>query len=176
MYKIKKIEFTLFEVSIPNIGSDQSGFGVWYEPGFNSQQKRFAIQIFTEEGFIGEYIPPRSRATVVMPASIALSNFIINKSCLERENHYQTMRRATKHVGEAGIGALDIALWDLAGKISGQSISTMLGGYRKKLPAYASSKAAIDNIFAEDPEFTKTLYLTPNHSDHSCSNFSTFSP
>ena len=66
-----------------------------------------------------------------MPASIALSNFIINKSCLERENHYQTMRRATKHVGEAGIGALDIALWDLAGKISGQSISTMLGGYRK---------------------------------------------
>ena len=117
MYKIKKIEFTLFEVSIPNICSDQSGFGVWYEPGFNSQQKRFAIQIFTEEGFIGEYIPPRSRATVVMPASIALSNFIINKSCLERENHYQTMRRATKHVGEAGIGALDIALWDLAGKI-----------------------------------------------------------
>ena len=50
MYKIKKIEFTLFEVSIPNICSDQSGFGVWYEPGFNSQQKRFAIQIFTEEG------------------------------------------------------------------------------------------------------------------------------
>lgn len=32
MYKIKKIEFTLFEVSIPNICSDQSGFGVWYEP------------------------------------------------------------------------------------------------------------------------------------------------
>lgn len=139
MYKIKKIEFTLFEVSIPNICSDQSGFGVWYEPGFNSQQKRFAVQIFTEEGFTGEYIPPRSRATVVMPASIALSNYIINKSCLERENHYQTMRRATKHVGEAGIGALDIALWDLAGKISGQSISTMLGGYRKKLPAYAST-------------------------------------
>ena len=43
------------------------------------------------------------------------------------------MRRATKHVGEAGIGALDIALWDLAGKISGQSISTMLDGYRKNL-------------------------------------------
>ena len=108
MYKIKKIEFTLFEVSIPNICSDQSGFGVWYEPGFNSQQKRFAIQIFTEEGFIGEYIPPRSRATVVMPASIALSNFIINKSCIERENHYQTMRRATKHVGEAVGKALQL--------------------------------------------------------------------
>ena len=51
-----------------------------------------------------------------MPASIELSNFIINKSILERENHYQTMRCATKHVGEADIGALNIAIWDLAGK------------------------------------------------------------
>ena len=35
--------------------------------------------------------------------------------------------------------------------------------------------AAIVNKFAEDPELTKTLYFTPNHLDHSFSNFITFS-
>ena len=49
------------------------------------------------------------------------------------------MRRINTPVGEAGIGALDIALWDLGGKITGQSISQMLGGHRRKLPSYAST-------------------------------------
>ena len=30
--------------------------------------------------------------------------------------------------------------------------------------------------FAEEPELTNTLYLTPNHLDHSSSNFFTFAP
>ena len=136
---ISKIEFNLFEVSIPNIGADPSGFGVWYDPGPGTPQKRFAVRIYTDNGSVGEYVPPRSRATVIMPAAVALAHFLVQKPALERERHYQTMRRATKHVGEAGIGALDIALWDLGGKICGQSICQMLGGHRGKLPAYAST-------------------------------------
>ena len=138
-FLIKKIEFTLFEVCIPDIGADSSGFGVWYEPGPGNPQKRFAVRIFTDDGPVGVYVPPRSRATVIMPAAIALAHFLIRKPALERESHYQTMRRITKHVGEAGIGALDIALWDLGGKITGQPISQMLGGHRRKLPSYAST-------------------------------------
>ena len=38
-----------------------------------------------------------------------------------------------------GHGPLDIALWDLAGKKYGASIAELLGGYRKRLPAYAST-------------------------------------
>jgi L-alanine-DL-glutamate epimerase-like enolase superfamily enzyme len=38
-----------------------------------------------------------------------------------------------------GQGPLDIALWDWAGKQLGCSVSTLLGGYRKRLPAYAST-------------------------------------
>ena len=37
---IKKIEFTLFEVIIPSIAADPSGFSVWYEPGPGTLQKR----------------------------------------------------------------------------------------------------------------------------------------
>ena len=138
-FLIKKIEFTLFEVCIPDICADPSGFGVWYEPSPGTPQKRFAVRSFTDGGPVGVYVPPRSRATVIMPASIALAHFLIRKPALERERHYQTMRRITKHVGEAGIGALDIALWDLGGKITGQPISQMLGGHLRKLPSYAST-------------------------------------
>lgn len=136
---IKKIEFTLFEVRIPSIAADPSGFSVWYEPGAGTPQKRFSVKIYSDDGHVGEYVPPRSRADVIMPAAVALANFLVEKPVLERESHYRTMRSITKHVGDAGIGALDIALWDLGGKITEQSVAQMLGGSRWKLPAYAST-------------------------------------
>jgi len=37
------------------------------------------------------------------------------------------------------IGAMDVALWDLGGKIAGMPIHRMLGSYRDRAPAYASS-------------------------------------
>src|SRR3989454_5305418 len=37
------------------------------------------------------------------------------------------------------IGAMDIALWDIAGKIAGLPIHRLLGSYRTSVPAYASS-------------------------------------
>jgi L-alanine-DL-glutamate epimerase-like enolase superfamily enzyme len=38
-----------------------------------------------------------------------------------------------------GHGVLDIALWDLAGKKHGLSVTQMLGGFKQRLPTYASS-------------------------------------
>ena len=42
------------------------------------------------------------------------------------------------------IGALDVALWDLAGKAFGQPIHRLLGTFRDRIPAYASS-AVLDS-------------------------------
>ena len=39
------------------------------------------------------------------------------------------------------IGAVDVALWDLAGKIAGMPIHQLLGSYRDTIPAYASSQS-----------------------------------
>ena len=50
---IKKIEFTLFEVCIPDIGADPSGFGVWYVAGPGTRQIRFAGRMFTDDGPVG---------------------------------------------------------------------------------------------------------------------------
>jgi L-alanine-DL-glutamate epimerase-like enolase superfamily enzyme len=42
-------------------------------------------------------------------------------------------------VGQVATAALDIALWDLKGKHSGQPVFRLLGGARERVPAYAST-------------------------------------
>jgi len=136
---IEKIELTLFEIELADLVTDAAGFGIAHAPGATGTHSRFAVRIFTDDGVVGEYVPPRGRAKVIMSAVEALAHSLIGKPALQRERHYAGMRRLTKHIGEVGIGALDIALWDLAGKFHDASISTLLGGYRERLPAYAST-------------------------------------
>lgn len=136
---ITRIELDAFEIQIPGIGADRAGMGVFYAPGRGIAQTRFGVRIHTDAGVVGSYVPPRGRARVIMAACEALAHGLIGKPALERERHYLAMRRATKHIGEVGIGALDIALWDLAGKLHGASIATLLGAHRHRLPAYAST-------------------------------------
>jgi L-alanine-DL-glutamate epimerase-like enolase superfamily enzyme len=136
---ITRIELDAFEIRIAGIVSDRAGMGVSYVPGPGLAQLRFGVRIYADNGLVGEYVPPRGRARVIMAACEALAYGLIGKPALERERHYAAMRRSTKHIGEVGIGALDIALWDLAGKHHGASIATLLGAHRQRLPAYAST-------------------------------------
>jgi L-alanine-DL-glutamate epimerase-like enolase superfamily enzyme len=136
---IDRIELTLFEVEIPNMSADPSGFGISYTPGTATKQQRFAMRIFGDTGVVGEYVPGRGRARVIMSACQALGQMLIGRPALQRERTYTTLRRLTKHVGEVGIGALDIALWDLAGKHYDAPVYELLGGHRTRLPAYAST-------------------------------------
>jgi L-alanine-DL-glutamate epimerase-like enolase superfamily enzyme len=136
---ITAVELTEFTVAIDNIASDAAERGVRYQPGASQRHTRFAVRIHTDAGITGCYVPPRSRVMVAMPACRFLADLLIGKPALERERHYQAMRRATKHVGELGIGPLDIALWDIAGKSQNVSIAQILGAYRWRLPAYAST-------------------------------------
>ncbi|MGI9334152.1 MAG: enolase C-terminal domain-like protein [Gammaproteobacteria bacterium] len=136
---IARIELLMFEIQVANVGTDRAGLGVRYTPGPGDVQVRMAVRVHTDAGIIGEYIPPRGRAKVVQAASEALAYGLIGQPALERERHYSAMRRATKHIGEVGIGPLDVALWDVAGKFQNVSIAQMLGGHRTRLPSYAST-------------------------------------
>ena len=136
---ITRIELTTFEIVVPNVGSDPGGFGVYYVPGDGVAQVRMAVSIHASDGTVGEYVPPRGRARLIAAACEALAYSLVGEPALARERHYARMRRATKHVGEVGIGPLDVALWDLAGKHHGASIAQLLGGHRRTLPCYAST-------------------------------------
>ncbi len=137
--KIERIEYTVFEIAVENMTSDPAGFSIAYAPGRADAQIRFGLRIFADNGAIGEYVPGRGRARVIKSACEALSHSLIGKPALQRERHYRALRGMTKHIGEVGIGALDIALWDLAGKHYNASVAELLGGYRERLPAYAST-------------------------------------
>src|SRR5258708_36798405 len=40
---------------------------------------------------------------------------------------------------EKGVGVIDLALWDLAGRVTGLPVHKLLGGARDRAKAYASS-------------------------------------
>jgi L-alanine-DL-glutamate epimerase-like enolase superfamily enzyme len=50
-----------------------------------------------------------------------------------------TWRGARRKYDRLGIGPIDIALWDIAGKAYGVPVWQLLGGWKDRLPAYAST-------------------------------------
>lgn len=79
---------------------------------------------------------------------------LVGRDAWSRRALWQAMRaglsgRPGGQLVEA-IAAVDIALWDLAGKAAGQPISRLLGGMgRAEVPAYASSMNWLDDAAAE---------------------------
>src|SRR5262249_59642950 len=79
----------------------------------------------------------------IAQAAGELGESLIGMSVLEAEAAWQRLARRGDWVGPGGllhcaIAPLDIALWDAAGKSLGQPVSRLLGGYRDRVPAYAS--------------------------------------
>src|SRR5918999_4466099 len=72
-----------------------------------------------------------------------LGESILGEDPLPTEFVIHKLQNIASSSGPAGISTLalaafDIALWDLKGKVLGQSIAQMLGGLRKRVPTYAS--------------------------------------
>jgi len=64
---------------------------------------------------------------------------VLGQDPFDRERLYQAMWQKSRQTTLRAIGAMDIALWDIAGKIAGLPIHKLLGSYRTSVPAYASS-------------------------------------
>jgi len=62
----------------------------------------------------------------------------------EVERLWQLMYQVTRWYGRKGaamsaIGALDVAFWDLRGRVQGQPVWSLFGGDQRTCPAYASA-------------------------------------
>ncbi len=64
-------------------------------------------------------------------------HLFIGQDPLAIERHYRTLNHLQFHYGRCW--PLDLALWDLAGKATGQPCWKLLGGLRNQVRAYASS-------------------------------------
>jgi L-alanine-DL-glutamate epimerase-like enolase superfamily enzyme len=80
-----------------------------------------------------------------------LKPVVLDQDPLDRERLYQAMWQKGRQTTYRAIGAVDVALWDIAGKAAGMPIHRLLGSYRDRVPAYASSAVlASKEAYAEE--------------------------
>jgi L-alanine-DL-glutamate epimerase-like enolase superfamily enzyme len=134
---IRKIQLTRYQLPSENVGKDLSfAMGGFWEPGTKGGTAVLGIRIHTDAGITGEYM---SRAPGTFEQIQSFGPFLIGKNGLDRELFYNQAKAILRKQDRMGIGPIDIALWDLAGKLHNAPIYRLLGGYREKLPSYAST-------------------------------------
>lgn len=146
---ITRIESTEFRYALEDIGKDQNGFNLVYEPGATTERKLFALRIETDVGITGEYVGGNSPAAAQINT---FADYLVGKNPLKRERHWSEIKRALRKYDRMGIGPIDIALWDFAGKYHEAPIHEMLGTYRERIPAYASTYHGDENGGLDSPD------------------------
>jgi L-alanine-DL-glutamate epimerase-like enolase superfamily enzyme len=100
------------------------------------------VRIITDEGIEGNAFLGSALSPLGNDAELITQRYkplLVGEDPLAREKIWQNM--ATWAMGGVMrvIGAIDVALWDLAGKVAGVPIHRLMGSYRQSVPAYASS-------------------------------------
>jgi L-alanine-DL-glutamate epimerase-like enolase superfamily enzyme len=133
---ITRLEIHQYTSFLPDLGRDYNGFNLVYEPGGKATLVGFVLRVFTDVGVIGEYNGGTALDYAAFPM---FAPYLFGKNALERERIYTDVNRALRQVARLGYAPVDIALWDIAGKIHDQPIHRLLGGYKDRLPCYAST-------------------------------------
>jgi len=147
--RITRIESIEFAYDLADVGYSPNGFSVVYEPGATTERRLFALRIETDAGITGEYVGGNSPGAAQINT---VADYLIGKNPGERERHWSAMKRALRKYDRMGIGPLDIALWDVAGKYHDAPIHELLGTYRREFPAYASTYQGDKNGGLDSPE------------------------
>ncbi len=92
----------------------------------------------TGHSFLGSY--SRSAELDALSLVRALRPVVLGQDPLDREKLRRRMMLRTKMTSYRAVGAVDIALWDIAGKRADLPIWKLMGGFRDKVPVYASSE------------------------------------
>ena len=139
---INKVELHEFKFKAKNLGNitganSVGAFG--YAKDQATEVKKFAVKIITDDGIIGEYVTHWCASDSTFAQSAILAPKLLGRHAEEREGIYDDFKRELRQFDHMGHGPLDIALWDWLGKKLNCSINILLGGFKKKLPAYAST-------------------------------------
>lgn len=143
--EIQEFTYSLDDVSMYN---DHPA----YSPGETLEPSGFVLTITTDMGLQGHYRGFMFTPPMVTQVEMIASEYLLGRDPLEREGIWQELWGALRHTDRLGIGPIDVALWDLAGKHHDASVSTLLGGYRDRIPAYASTYWADDAGGLDSPE------------------------
>jgi L-alanine-DL-glutamate epimerase-like enolase superfamily enzyme len=139
MGRIVRIEVDEFEFEAKNLARDGLAQTITFKRGASVRLAKYAIAIRTEDGGRGEYVTHWVATRSSLGQTLMLCPRLVGKDARERVAIYEDLKRDIRQFDHMGHGPIDIALWDWAGKHYGAPIAELLGGYRKRLPAYAST-------------------------------------
>ena len=135
--KISDLRVTLFRWD--NIPQTQYVLGVG---GFGGSSQLGLVEIVTDEGVTGRsFLGSSARGAHFDAQSLVdtLKPVLVGENPLDREKIYRAMWKRNRNTTLRAIGAVDVALWDLAGLIASLPIHRLIGTYRNEVSAYASS-------------------------------------
>jgi len=117
-------------------------FGPWVEPSEAGSIRYSLIRVLTDEGIEGDYIVwseiPSARPNSLKETLNILKPYLIGRDPLDRESIWQELGSFWYGLRGPAMAAIDMALWDIAGKAVGMPVYRLLGAYRHKVRAYAS--------------------------------------
>ena len=135
--KITRITVTTYRHEIIDMAMEEKlGFDVVYQPGSRLPTTGSILTIETSAGISGQ-----------TPGGIdeRAARYLLGRNPMQREIIWHDLKRARRSADGTPPGAVDIALWDIAGKLYETPIYELLGGWRKTLPAYASTYHGDEN-------------------------------
>ena len=100
------------------------------------------VTLHTDEGLEGHaFLGSITKSAKLDAFSLVdtLKPILVGRDPLDREGLHRAICKRFRSTTWRCIGAIDVALWDLAGKIAGLPIHRLIGGERTIVPAYASS-------------------------------------
>jgi len=137
---IERVEVSTFTVDVPdfarNYSSNVVAGSMVYTPGALYKRPVLMVRIHTADGHVGEYA--NYATTGCFDQAVVAGRIALGNKWHERELIWRSARRASRPSNAYGLSFIDIALWDLAGKAYGTSLTRMLGGHRERVRAYVS--------------------------------------
>ena len=135
MSKITRITVQAYAYQLDDFGLSP----IIHKKGVSLSLSKFVVSIETDDGLRGSYAPHFGATSHALAQVNAMAPTLVGQNAEHRERIFERLKIEFRHFDKVGIAALDSALWDLAGKKHGASVAELLGGYRERLPVYAST-------------------------------------
>jgi L-alanine-DL-glutamate epimerase-like enolase superfamily enzyme len=140
-----------------NVGRDSEGHG---HPGAEHDAVQSMLTITTDDGASGYYFGAVGDGAI----EHIVAPMLLGEDPLYRERIWHALKERQRlnlsGLPDRVLTAVDLALWDLAGRVLGQPVHRLLGAARDRVPAYASTMVGDDLVGGLDtPEAYATYAL-----------------